>query len=359
MKKTLFAIFAIASLAACSKNQVLETIAPEAISFNSGYVDNVTRSIDNTLNTSNLESFKVYGCVKFKEDASTTNVVNLYNDVEVKKGATDADANDVISNDWWYDGAYTQYWIEGNAYEFAAIVNGTAGDFNKDNNNANNMPSTISYDATTQDDLLYATYTVDSYDNGVDPDVVSFTFDHLLAKAQFTFVNEITTNTNNNKYTYKVTDIKITNAYMDGTYNIANKSWTVGSTTAPVTFGNITDASLSTQSAGAIEVGEVRATASATSHYSMLLIPHKYENTDKMTISYTIETLLNGVVIDRDENLKITPNVVELVAGNAYNFVFKKGNPGDVIRFELETVKVWDEDINNDDDNTNDNVEIN
>jgi hypothetical protein len=57
--------------------------------------------------------------------------------------------------------------------------------------------------------------------------------------------------------------------------------------------------------------------------------------------------------------LKITPNVVELVAGNAYNFVFKKGNPGDVIRFELETVKVWDEDINNDDDNTNDNVEIN
>ena len=344
MKKTLFAIFAIASLAACSKNQVLETIAPEAISFNSGYVDNVTRSIDYTLNTSNLNSFQVYGCVKFTEDASTTNVVNLYNGVVVTKGA--AASNAVISNDWWYDGAYTQYWIEGNAYEFAAIVNGTAGDFNTDNNNANNMPSTISYNATTQNDLLYATHTVGSYVKGVGSDVVSFTFNHLLAKAQFTFVNEIITNTSTNKYTYKVTDIKITNAYMNGTYTINPGTWEVITTgTNPrgeVEFGNITNATRKTDDTDAIQVGAVGATASATSHNSMLLIPHKYDGTDKMTISYTIETLLNNVVIDRDQNLTITPDVVELVAGHAYNFVFKKGNPGDPIKFQLEKVNDWD-----------------
>ena len=74
----------------------------------------------------------------------------------------------------------------------------------------------------------------------------------------------------------------------------------------------------------------------------MLLIPHTYENSDKMTISYTIETLLNGVVIDRDVNLTITPNVVELVAGHAYNFVFKKGYPGDPIMFQLNVVNQWD-----------------
>ena len=342
MKKLSLILLSIAGLAACNKTEIITVDKGEAIAFADAFVDNSTRSIDNTLNTSKLESFQVYGSVTWKEDptdpSSNANIVNLYSNVTVSKG-TPTTGTYVQSNQWWYDGAYTQYWIEGNAYDFAAIVNGTAASFTKDENNKDNMPLTISYNAAGQDDLLYAEYT---HVAGATNNAVAFTFNHLLAKAQFTFVNEITTNTDENKYTYKVTDIKITNAYMDGTYNIANKSWAVGSTTAPVTFGNITDASLSTQSAGAIEVGAVGATASATSHNSMLLIPHTYENSDKMTISYTIETLLNGVVIDRDVNLTITPNVVELVAGHAYNFVFKKGYPGDPIMFQLNVVNQWD-----------------
>ena len=135
---------------------------------------------------------------------------------------------------------------------------------------------------------------------------------------------------------------------MAGTYTINPGTWEVVTTGAnprgEVAFGNITNADENTDPDAAIQVGAVGATASATSHNSMLLIPHEYKGNDdeKMTISYTIETLLNDVVIDRDENLTITPNEVELVAGHAYNFVFKKGNPGDPIKFQLNVVDQWD-----------------
>lgn len=340
MKKLSLILLAIAGLAACNKTEIITVDKGEAIAFADAFVDNSTRSIDNTLNTSNLESFQVYGSVTYG-----SNVVNLYNNVTVKKTGT-PEVTDIVSNGWWYDGDYTQYWIEGNAYDFAAIVNGTAASFTKDANNVDNMPLTISYNAAEQKDLLYAKHNVTNYVKATGSDVVSFTFNHLLAKAQFTFVNEITTNTSTNEYTYKVTDIKITNAYMGGTYTINPGTWEVITTGADprgiVAFGNITNADENTDPDAAIQVGAVGAIASATSHNSMLLIPHKYENTDKMTISYTIETLLNNVVIDRDENLTITPNVVELVAGHAYNFVFKKGNPGDPIKFQLNVVNQWD-----------------
>ena len=338
MKKLSLILLSIAGLAACNKTEIITVDKGEAIAFADAFVDNSTRSIDNTLNTGNLESFQVYGSVTYD-----SNDVNLYKNVTVQNTGTPA-GTDIVSNGWWYDGDYTQYWIEGNAYDFAAIVNGTAASFTKDANNKDNMPLTISYNAAGQDDLLYAEYACVA---GATNNAVAFTFNHLLAKAQFTFVNEITTNTSTNKYTYKVTDIKITNAYMGGTYTINPGTWEVittgANTRGEVAFGNITNATVAGSSTDAIQVGAVGAAASATSHNSMLLIPHKYENGDgRMTISYTIETLLNNVVIDRDENLKITPDVVELVAGHAYNFVFKKGNPGDPIKFQLNVVDQWD-----------------
>lgn len=339
MKKLSLILLSIAGLAACNKTEIITVDKGEAIAFADAFIDNSTRSIDNTLNTSNLESFQVYGSVTYGP-----NVVNLYNGVTVKKTGTHELTDIVSDTGWWYEGEYTQYWIEGNAYDFAAIVNGTAVSFTEDTRRENNMPLTISYNAAGQKDLLYAEYKCVA---GATNDAVAFTFNHLLAKAQFTFENTITTNTDDNKYTYKVTDIKITNAYMAGTYTIdrvnGGGTWAVGNSRDEVAFGNITNADENTDPDTAIQVGEVGVT-SATSHNSMLLIPHEYKGADdeKMTISYTIETLLNDVVIDRDENLTITPNVVELVAGHAYNFVFKKGNPGDPIKFQLNVVDQWD-----------------
>lgn len=350
MKKSILTIAVIASAVACSKTEIVE-MAPQApISFGSTFVDNATRSIDATLNTGTLTEFKVYGSVTWKDQGAAEggNTVNIFNGVDVKKGGAKQGA--VEAEGWWYDGAYTQYWIEGNAYKFAAIVNGTAATFSKDDTadgGKDNMPLTITYNAAGQQDLLYAEdNTITNYNATTNTGVVEFTFDHLLSKVQFTFMNTMTSNTNDIMYTYKVSDIKITNAYMDGTYTIADKTWTVSDTgekpRAEVAFGNITNAAANAEdtedSRKAIQVGAVGAEASATSHYSRLLIPNTYTD---LKITYTIETLLNGVVIDKDD-LTASPASITLEAGHAYNFILSKGNPGEPIKFALKEVNGWD-----------------
>lgn len=334
MKKSVLIIAALAMFAACTKTEVVDMAPKTAISFGDSFVDNATRAIDATINTSTLDAFKVYGSVTWQDQGgSESNTVNLYSGVTVTKGTAAAGA--VTSGDWWYEGAYTQYWIEGNAYKFAAIVNGTAATFNKDANNVNNMPLTISYNAAEQDDLLYAEHSVPSYATAAGSDVVKFTFSHLLSKVQFTFKNTMTSNTAANMYTYRVSDIKITNAYMDGTYTIGTGVWVADGTRAEVPFGNITHDADTDETA--ILVGAARAEAAATSHYSKLLIPNTYTD---LQITYTLETLLNGKVIDKDE-LVANPASITLEAGHAYNFVLSKGNPGDTIKFELQEVNAW------------------
>ena len=340
MKKILFLSLAAAAFASCSQDEILDVIAPEAITFNQAFVNNATRAIDGTLNSENPSSFQVYGSVQGTGTGEGS--VNIFSGVEVKKkGDSETLASNAVvyNNLWWYDGAYTQYWIKGNNYQFAAIVNGTATGFDKDSNNNNNMPTTISYNASEQKDLLYAEYEVEGYDN-TNNGVVAFTFDHLLSKAQFTFVNNITTNTESIKYTYRVSDIKITNAYMNGTYNIADEEWAVVTTGEnvrnEVAFGNIS--ATDDSSADAIWVGAVGATASSTSHYQKLLIPNNYTD---LVITCKIETLLNGIVVDTEETHTIKPVSVNLEAGKAYNFVISKGAPGEKIMFTVTEVNEW------------------
>lgn len=345
MKKTIISLAAIASLVACSNEEIMEVAPQTPIAFGNSFVENTTRAIDATLNSSNLEGFKVYGSVSGTGTGEGT--VNIYNGVDVKKKSSEApNGNAVIYNDtWWYDGEYTQYWITGNNYQFAAIVNGTATTFTQDANTTNNMPTSISYNAENQKDLLYAEWSVNNYQPTTGNDVVSFTFDHLLSKVQFTFENTITTNTANIMYTYRVSDIKINNAYMQGTYYItaaeghAAGSWDV--TTGGregVEFGHITDATTIGAVNTAIQVGTIGTAASATSHHQRLLIPATY---DDMNITCKIETLLNGVVVDTEETHTINPTSITLEAGHAYNFIIEKGAPGELIKFSVTKVNQW------------------
>ena len=103
-----------------------------------------------------------------------------------------------------------------------------------------------------------------------------------------------------------------------------------------VAFGNISIAD--DTNPNAIEVGSVRAAASSTSHYSMLMIPNTYND---LKITCKIETLLNGTVIDTEETHTITPSSVTLAPGHAYNFIISKGNPGEVIKFSVTQVNEW------------------
>lgn len=340
MKKIFLTLALASAIVSCSKDTTLEVAEKSPIAFGNTFVENSTKAIDATITTTTLDQFMVYGSVSGTGSGEGT--VNIFNGINVTKTTKQAASTGaVIVDDWWYEGAYTQYWIAGNNYKFAAVVNADNMTFDTDANNKNNMPTTITYDASTQKDLLYAEDIKNNYQT-TDGSVVEFTFDHLLSKVHFTFTNTITSNTDERMYTYLVEDIKITNAYKKGVYTIANKNatpWivTTGTNTGYVVeFGNITNADDNNDSANAILVGAERGVASATSHKSMLLIPNDYQD---LNFTFTIKTVLNNVVINTETISKSVD--VELLPGKAYNFSISKGAPGEVIKFKLDQVNTW------------------
>lgn len=321
MKKTLFAIFAAASLLACSKSQVIETLTPEAIAFDNAFVDNATKSNDAfTITTNDLKEFQVYGTTQGDEDGST--LVPIFDYVTVQ-----------LDGAWKYADNYTQYWVNGNTYNFAAVVNVDKGNVELEAG----VPAKITCDVTEQKDILFAANAYGKYTKGTSATTVPFTFNHLLSKAFFTFKNNMTTNSANNQYTYRVTDIKINGAAKVATGTVAG-AWDAATDRYDVEFGNITKTFSGTYKGEATLIGAVGAADESTSLESRLMIP---QVNAPLNITCKIETLLNGSVIDV-ENYS-TDITKTLEAGKVYNFILAKSNPGDKIEFTVTTVTAWDE----------------
>ncbi len=310
MKKFIFLTLAAAALLSCAKEQIL-TQDREAITFTNAFVDNATKANDASFNNSNPPtSFLVYGTTTGDHSNATT--VTVFNGVEVK-----------YENDaWGYSNDHTQYWINNNTYAFAAVVNGTISNDKK-------ISYAADYSNGDTKDLLYAVNNYGKFVKGESSTSVGFNFQHLLAKAHFTVKNTIATNTADNKYTYRVSDIKITNAYTSGDYDITKynvsdaDAWDeYTTTTGEVQFGNLTK-----------DIGQVGTTDEATSEHARLLVPAEYT---ALNIKCTIETLLNGSVVDV-ENYEKGINIT-LEEGQAYNFVISKGNPGEQIEFTVTPI---------------------
>lgn len=356
MKKLFFVLAAVSTMVSCSKDQVVDRLPEVPIAFSNVFVDNSTKAIDNTYTKSNLTSFNVYGTVK--GNFTDAKVVNIFNNIPVTKTGVD--------NTWNYDNKYTQYWVDNCIYEFAAVVY-TDSDANASNNNSvtvntDGMPTSISYNVGNQVDLLYAKAErslVDT-DQNSNPDktsAVEFSFSHLLSKVHFTFENTITTNVEANqttgtaaiKYSYKVTNIKITNAVITGTYTIADDNssswgttnWTADNITELV-FDNASNATNSDNNSNgdAIDICSIgNSKASATSHHSRVLIPTNYDSKNKLNITFTAELYLNGKKI-QTKNHSISAEV-EFNPGCAYNLIIGLGNPGNPITFTVSDVQTW------------------
>ena len=320
MKKIFFAILCSAAVISCAKEEVI-TADQEAITFENAFVNNATKAQDAfTVTKDNLATFNVWGTTQMPGAGSA--IVPIFAEVAVSgSGST-----------WSYDAEYTQYWIPGNSYVFAAAKNYDGVSLQ------NGVPATFTVDAENQKDILYATKSQVGQPTGANA-AVAFDFEHLLSKVYFTVQNTITTNVTGNVYAYRVTDIKITNAYQDGTYYVVEdgendaESWAV-STPAAVEFSNM--------SAGVdvnpIVVGKVSAADEATSYYARLVIPATYT---ALNVTCKVETLLNGAVVDVQDYNKTVAHT--FVKGNSYNFVLSKGLPGEKIEFTVNTVKDWTE----------------
>ena len=323
MKKIFVAMMAMAALAACSNEETL-SFDKEAIGFSNAFVNNSVRSIDSSLTKDTLQGFLVYGTTKGNH--ANAQVVNIFKDTPVAKQ----------SNVWNYAANLTQYWIAGNTYNFAAVVNANTNDaLNAENveTNANGMPATLTYIADGKTDLLYA------YNGGIvglvsENPAVAFTFDHLLSKVKFSFFNESADDTNVT-YTYRVSDVTMTGSYGKATCNVSafpTYTWTEveNSTKATTTYGNIVAAGTAQNE----EATKIASQKTYFSNYENLVIPGTYD----VNIKCTIELLIGDAVvdiIDYDKTASVT-----LAGGVAYNFVLK-GKVGEPIKFTVTKVEDW------------------
>ena len=321
MKKIFIAMMAMAAFAACSTEEQIAAPQGDAIAFGDAFVDNATKAIDGTFanngtGVNELTQFDVYGIVENANGA----VANIFCAEPVSKSGSV----------WTYDPNKTQYWVAGNSYSFAAVKNGVVAVDDYD------MPATIAYDVTTQDDVLYAEVNNVNYAGNVQP--VKFTFNHLLSKVKFTVKNQMQYGNGNS---YKVEEVRIVNAVETATYTV-DGTWGAHAGAHELNFGDIVTVGAS-QDEAALKLLE---NGVGESNYERLLIPQTNAAlTIKVDVKYYIADKANpaGTDVLNDSYTKEVVANLTLEAGKAYNFILTLGNPGEPITFAVENIVDWDE----------------
>ena len=192
----------------------------EAIQFGNAFVNNSTRATDPSYSTKNIESLLVYGTVNNQNifDAAIVSKTGDYGSIWSCK---DALGNEI-----------KQYWIAGANYKFVGIVDGVKdGVTTTVVDQTTKMPTTITYNADGETDLLCATV---ERPNNTNYDTVAFTFTHLLSKVNFTVTNE---STDASGYSFAVKNIKLA-GNKTGVYDVVAGAWktdefTTGTTNLP------------------------------------------------------------------------------------------------------------------------------
>lgn len=276
------------ALTACNSDETVEVAKGKAINFAS-FVDKSTRGAADDVTLANLGSIEVYG---WRGDAQ------IFNKQQVTVAATG-------------EGTYSpvQYWEAGYTYNFEAIApkNGDNGVTFR----AAKAGGEIIFVNNATTDLLYAKATETTMPANITaaPDKVNFTFQHQLARVKFTFKNKFPENA---AAKISVKDVKITNAYKNGTITpaVANAMWNVTDANLEVSFANLANGG-PTDLVANTGVGE-------TDH--MYLIPTAKEETYEVTFTVTLDQ--NGVTTDYNHTVPIKTTQFR---GMSYNYVAEIG----------------------------------
>ena len=314
MKKFFIAIAAIATAAASSQNETISLDNGEAISFGNAFVENSVRAADPSYSANDIKSFKVYGTV----DGGQGAVVIYPGTVITKDGAE-------------YNKAWTcpvqQYWIEGAQYKFVGIVDGKKSGVTE-TNTVDGMPTTISYTADGATDLLCQT--IDRKD---DTSLVAFSFNHLLAKVNFTVKNN---SKDADKYSFVVKNIAFA-GNTAGVYDVAKAAWDADKfTTGSTAVGN-------TRTVGETEVKDIVVATTAASNElgtEVLFLPGTYG------VSFIVDILYDGKLITTTNYPATGTYEHSLEAGKAYNFIVEVA-VGQTIQFSVEKQPTWATPTNN------------
>lgn len=273
------------ALTACNSDETVEMAKGKAIGFSS-FVDKSTRATDVTL--ANLDSMEVYG---WRGDNQIFNAQKVT-----------VDPNGV--------GTYSplQYWEANYTYNFEAIAP-KAGEKGVQFA-ADKAGGTITFTNDAQTDLIYAKATETTMPANIADapnKVVNFTFKHQLARVKFTFKNTFPADA---AAKISVKDVKITNAYKNGTLATpaaANAKWNATDDTLNVAFAST-------------DVKDLAAggNSAATEHH--YLIPTGNEN--EYTVTFSVVLDQNGAKTTYNHTVKFTTTQEQ---GKSYNYVAEIG----------------------------------
>ena len=332
MKKIfLIGLAATAMLASCSNDETVEMAQQKAIGFSNAFVNNGTRSIvDPSFTTTSLKDFAVYG---FTQNGQ------IFKGDKVYKGGS-------ASTGWSYD--VLQYWVPGNTYTFGAIAPHSVAT-NVTNvalpESATKVEMTVAFTNTDADqvDLLHA---APAQIAGKDVTVtystpVRMTFNHQLSKVKFSFMNAV-----GEGYNVKVSNVKITDAYTNGTLTVAAAGNTWSNQTdnnLVLNFGNVVADNATAEEAAFIANGETR-----ESYNEKLMIP--MASTATYTVTFTAE-LYHGDVLLGSYNHNVKIENVEFKLGYCYDFkatlthenILDPKNPLKPIEFTLAGIENWNQ----------------
>lgn len=326
MKKIfLIGLTAAAMMASCSNDETVEMAQQKAISFSNAFVNNGTRSVDDpSFTTLTLKDFAVYGF---------TQKGQIFDGVKLSKGGT-------ASTGWSYDNV--QYWVPGNTYTFGAIAPYSVAAKVSDvtlPESATKVEMKVAFTNTDADqvDLLHAAPTQITGVTASYTTPVSMTFNHQLSKVKFSFENVVGVD-----YNVKVINVKITDAYKEGTLTVAaaGNNWSNQTDkTLELNFGNVVADASST------EASFIANAATLESHNEKLMIP--MGSSAIYTVTFTAELYKGGVL------LGIYPHTVEIKnvefkLGYCYNFkasLTHKNITGpdelNEIKFNVTSVENW------------------
>ena len=316
MKKLFIAVLSMATLASCFQS---EFAVDQAIDFNT-YVGSTTKAIDPSIDNTSIKTKKFYVWGTTQQNITGAPIVPIFAEEEVSYS----------NGEWNYDVNNTKYWIAGNKYNFAAVVNGNVTSLDK------GLPKTIDYIADGVTDLLYDRSAQDITRESNNSKAVAFTFDHLLSKAVFTFTN---TSDDKEGNLYVVENIQISGLGKSATYDVTTGwgAWTYDPAYV-VDFGNIVETATNA-GADAVAVSNVP----LKSNYERLLIPGSYT----IKITCTISLYLNGIydaanpLVNRGQLINYEKEFdVTLAPGTAYNFALSAGL-NEEIDFAVNPINEW------------------
>lgn len=298
MKKIfLIGLTAAAMMASCSNDETVEMAQQKAIGFSNAFVNNGTRSIvDPSFTTGSLQDFAVYGF---------TQKGQIFNGEKVSKGGA-------ASTGWSYDNV--QYWVPGNTYTFGAIAPySVAGNVSNVTlpESATKVEMKVAFTNKDADqvDLLHAAPTQITGVTASYTTPVSMTFNHQLSKVKFSFQNYV-----GEGYNVKVSNVKITDAYKEGTLTVAaaGNNWSNQTDkTLELNFGNVV------ANASSTEASFIANAATLESHNEKLMIP--MGSSAIYTVTFTAE-LYKGDVLLGTYNHRVEIKNVEFKLGYCYDF---------------------------------------